>query len=545
MKFTKMTASILIITSCIAISSSFTQTNLTIIPSDAGGPKGIVVDIITPTSPRYQEGAPIIIYVVGGLDGNGLPSDKNAGLDQEGFIEIHFSWPGLGFKNQDFDVRSGGIYDYRGPDCLKALRDVILFAMNKLADKNGNKLSDLTSGITPMIDNIGMIGLSNGGNSTIAVAGVYGDTLSDLAWIVNYESPVGDGMVGAEAGSKSTNPNTAYDPSNGTWDLSTLAYDDTISISGGHIKMPSSKLKGGLYFDLNKNNQPDMDTDFILYPIKYPVLSDTTVYYSERVCKEAKNRGLIPLPVPKHIAKLPQTEDFWHWRNGENWITNAVQKNPDLMFLVYAFEQDHVQTAPDHPHVLIQYEGFRTAGARFVRLNPDRSYVENVTGTIDSRIVDNDAFKEFDHMSIRTAVLLNEIANSNKITRASACELADRTYWNILDPQVDDVITSSVPDAISYISPSAFRLNQNFPNPFNSSTEIMFSVPVNDYVSLNIYNMKGQMVKQLTSQYYSKGEYKISWIGDDDSGNFVPSGLYYCWLEAGDFVQVRKVVLVK
>lgn len=57
-----------------------------------------------------------------------------------------------------------------------------------------------------------------------------------------------------------------------------------------------------------------------------------------------------------------------------------MEINPGLMFIVEAGDRDHVQGAPDHPQVLIQYNGFLKTGARFLRLNPDKYYVEQVIG---------------------------------------------------------------------------------------------------------------------------------------------------------------------
>ncbi|HEX9934101.1 MAG TPA: hypothetical protein VGB38_02800, partial [bacterium] len=140
---------------------------MTVLPSEAAGPQSLAVQILLPHTQRYPTGAPVAVRVTGGFEDNGLPSN-GIGLDRQGIIQIDFSWPGKG--NATLNQKSGGTYDTRGPACLKALRDVLLFAMNEKADQNGKKLSDLCQGIAPIASNAGMIGFSNGGNATLCAA---------------------------------------------------------------------------------------------------------------------------------------------------------------------------------------------------------------------------------------------------------------------------------------------------------------------------------------------------------------------------------------
>lgn len=85
-----------------------------------------------------------------------------------------------------------------------------------------------------------------------------------------------------------------------------------------------------------------------------------------------------------------------------------------------------------------------------------------------------------------------------------------------------------------------FSLNQNYPNPFNPTTNINFSIPKNEYVSLRVFDMLGREVKALVSQDLTQGEYQVNF---DATG--LSSGMYYYSLRAGDYVSVKKMVLVK
>lgn len=95
-------------------------------------------------------------------------------------------------------------------------------------------------------------------------------------------------------------------------------------------------------------------------------------------------------------------------------------------------------------------------------------------------------------------------------------------------------------EQISTVVPDAFELGQNYPNPFNPSTTIEFSINRSSIVSLKIYNSIGQMVEELSNEFYSPGTYRIRFKADGLS-----SGVYYYRLQAGDFSETRSMVLVK
>lgn len=88
-------------------------------------------------------------------------------------------------------------------------------------------------------------------------------------------------------------------------------------------------------------------------------------------------------------------------------------------------------------------------------------------------------------------------------------------------------------------------LYENYPNPFNSSTSIKFQLQNSGYVSLNIYNSAGQLVKRLINEWQTAGEHYANWDGTDESGQPVASGTYIYQLKAGDYRAVNKANLIK
>ena len=93
--------------------------------------------------------------------------------------------------------------------------------------------------------------------------------------------------------------------------------------------------------------------------------------------------------------------------------------------------------------------------------------------------------------------------------------------------------------------PVAYNLFPNYPNPFNPSTVISYSIPNVSYVSLKIYDMLGNEVKTLVSGEQQSGLHNIQWSGENNSGVKVSSGTYLYRLQAGDFIMTKKMTLLK
>jgi hypothetical protein len=88
--------------------------------------------------------------------------------------------------------------------------------------------------------------------------------------------------------------------------------------------------------------------------------------------------------------------------------------------------------------------------------------------------------------------------------------------------------------------PETFFLRENYPNPFNPHSTIEFGIPGDRYVTLTIYNVLGETVAFPIQQYLSSGTYRYTW----DAASF-PSGTYFYRIDAGEFMQTRRMLLVK
>jgi hypothetical protein len=90
------------------------------------------------------------------------------------------------------------------------------------------------------------------------------------------------------------------------------------------------------------------------------------------------------------------------------------------------------------------------------------------------------------------------------------------------------------------IVPLQFELSQNYPNPFNPSTTIQFSLPVQTQLKINIYNMLGELIKTVSEGMYESGYYNITFDASELS-----SGTYIYRLESNDFIETKKMLMIK
>ncbi len=90
------------------------------------------------------------------------------------------------------------------------------------------------------------------------------------------------------------------------------------------------------------------------------------------------------------------------------------------------------------------------------------------------------------------------------------------------------------------ISAVNFSLGQNFPDPFNPSTKIKYSVPFTTHILLKVYDLLGNEVGTLVNEEKPAGKYEVTWHAADLSG-----GVYFYQMKAGNFIQTKKMILLK
>jgi len=99
---------------------------------------------------------------------------------------------------------------------------------------------------------------------------------------------------------------------------------------------------------------------------------------------------------------------------------------------------------------------------------------------------------------------------------------------------------------VENILPHIMELTGNYPNPFNPTTTISFSVAqTSSFVTLDIYNIKGQKVKQLVNEKLGAGTHQVVWNGKDENDKSISSGIYFYKMDTGNYSQTKKMILMK
>ncbi len=93
--------------------------------------------------------------------------------------------------------------------------------------------------------------------------------------------------------------------------------------------------------------------------------------------------------------------------------------------------------------------------------------------------------------------------------------------------------------------PSDYNMSQSYPNPFNPTTTIEFNLPKRSNVTVKIYNLLGQQVQSLVDQEFSVGNYKVTWDGSTSGGGHASTGVYFYRIVTENFVETKKMVLLK
>jgi hypothetical protein len=144
-------------------------------------------------------------------------------------------------------------------------------------------------------------------------------------------------------------------------------------------------------------------------------------------------------------------------------------------------------------------------------------------------------------------VELGYMEGNGTTTEASAYTFVDKNVfagtYNYRIKQIDfdgSFEYYNLEDAVEVGVPDQYGLSQNYPNPFNPTTKITYSVPVDGFVSISIFNILGEKVTTLINANVKAGNYELTF----DATN-IASGMYLYRMEAGDFISVKKMMILK
>ena len=141
------------------------------------------------------------------------------------------------------------------------------------------------------------------------------------------------------------------------------------------------------------------------------------------------------------------------------------------------------------------------------------------------------------------AIELRLYSESRNVELRVSASLDNNAYGNDTEMSIGSVVVLNENAIIT-----SFELTQNYPNPFNPSTTIDYNIHSSGYVSLNVYDVMGRLVRTLVDEYKEAGNangYSVTWNGLDNLGNKVSTGVYIYSLQAQGVSTTKKMVLMK
>ena len=123
--------------------------------------------------------------------------------------------------------------------------------------------------------------------------------------------------------------------------------------------------------------------------------------------------------------------------------------------------------------------------------------------------------------------------------------LTDQEFIFSNDGIVGSVTMPYTLSGIMPVIPEGYHLSQNYPNPFNPNTRIDFQIPEDSHEDISIYNIKGQEVAVLKSDFMKAGYGSLTWNGNDHRGVVLPTGIYFVKMDAINYHMTRKMMLLK
>jgi hypothetical protein len=121
------------------------------------------------------------------------------------------------------------------------------------------------------------------------------------------------------------------------------------------------------------------------------------------------------------------------------------------------------------------------------------------------------------------------------IVQRDVITIAGLRRWILVDRVITSVRTST-----GFVIPKSYSLSQNFPNPFNPTTKIEYQIPELSFVTLTVYDVLGNEITTLVNEEKSIGSYSV-----DFNATALPSGIYFYRLQASEFVETKKMILLK
>lgn len=236
----------------------------------------------------------------------------------------------------------------------------------------------------------------------------------------------------------------------------------------------------------------------------------------------------------------------------------------DYTFTIYDSYGDGINSGYGEGYYILSLDGeeiFYGDGTFTSEESTDFSIVAAVPGTIEGTVTLDGGDGDMEDVLVTAgSVAVTPAANGDYVISISPGSYnIVATLNNYVDALIEGVVVTeggantgndlslvySGSDSDNNIIDVPTALNSNYPNPFNPTTNIAYSVSTPGHVCIDIYNVKGKKVKTLVNETLAANEYNVIWNGDDDDGHSVASGIYFYKMKASKFNKTKKMILLK
>ena len=341
---------------------------------------------------------------------------------------------------------------------------MIRFAGGRLADINGRYVYGLTS-VPPLTDEVGLYAFGDAGLPAVKALSLYGSLFQGLQYYIGRENPTNDTLASMEIGYYDDGGKPVYNP----FYLYPASYSvDKLTLNYTNLRWDPaftsglSKAAGRPYLDLDGNGA--ISSGDYVFDGQIPVISGKR-YYSSALLQALLDTGAISQDTwPVDLATPQQAAQVWGFLQNSDRFS-VMQNDPIIktlkVMLVFA-QEDHAQVAVDKPHIHQAYQGFRFEAKLWVRLNPDRAYVQDMlqryasttvpaagqatlapTATVSPALdfPDNPANTQPDDwMKIGDYAYPGKGAAEQLVPLAAVAEMADRAHSGFWDENLGQVL---------------------------------------------------------------------------------------------------------
>lgn len=355
-------------------------------------------------------------------------------------------------------------------------------------------------------------------------------------------------------------------PNNG-WYLLANPYDRLISLTDGSIILGAGMLNGMQTYDYNLHNYILIDADnpgFVEpwggFFVK-AIAPDAHLYFNYPSQPRVQSEILQPLISNSNVVPCPKLK--WEL----SLTANSGEKGDIITFGVAEGAQDIYDSLdiPEIPNPPFPQKGMLQFSicnndwqnnpglyTRDIKSSRNGSWnwnlLLNLEGLLEDGIL-NDIIK-ISAMGT-DKIPANYIVRMTNPADGSSIDLKNDVYLLEVDINHSEEEPWLIPLSVEVI-PCSNNVDEkehfsatNYPNPFNPETTICYNLPTESFVSLEIYNLKGQLVKKLINETQSSGKHSTVWNGCDQQGHEVASGFYFYRLSTKDNKLTRKILLMK